>query len=74
LITQEMRQQVLEAKNRLENYVKALSKFFEDVHNLDSPNTALELAEDLQCRKPLETTDAGKGVVGARAEDDLGGL
>ena len=60
LITRQMRQQIVEAKKQLDDYVSCLGEFFDDVTKLQSLDTALELAEDLQCREPLETWDARK--------------
>jgi hypothetical protein len=60
LITRQMRQQIVEAKKQLDDYVSCLCEFFDDVKKLQSLDTALDLAEDLQCREPLETWDARK--------------
>lgn len=60
LITRQMRQQIVEAKKQLDDYVSCLDEFFDDVKKVRSLDRALELAEDLQCREPLETWDARK--------------
>jgi len=60
LITRQMRQQIVEAKKRLENYANCLNEFFADVIKVKSLDTALELSEGLQCSEPLEAAEARK--------------
>jgi hypothetical protein len=68
LITRQMRQQIVEAKKRLEHYANCFGEFFDDVTKLASLNTAMQLAEDLQCD---ETAEARKKRKKAEAEEDL---
>ena len=60
MITRQMRQQIVEAKKRLENYANCLDEFFDDVVKLTSLDTAKQLAEDLLCYEPLKTAAAQK--------------
>jgi hypothetical protein len=60
LITPQMRQQIIDTKKRLEDFVRCLSVFFDDVNTLNSFQTALETAEDLRDRRRLETWEARK--------------
>jgi hypothetical protein len=71
LITLEMRKRVVEAKTKLDDYAKCLGKFFHDVTELQSLDTAMELAEDLQCDEPLETAEAHKKREAAVEDEDL---
>ena len=71
LITRQMRQQIVEAKKRLENYASCLDEFFDDVVELTSLDTAKQLAEDLLCYEPLKTAAARKKRENAAAEEDL---
>jgi hypothetical protein len=71
LVTRQMRQQIVEAKKRLENYANCLDEFFDDVTKVRSLDTALELAEDLQCLEPLETWEARKEREEAEREEEL---
>ena len=70
-------QQIVEAKKRLENYANSLGGFFDDVTKLASLDTAMQLAEDLQCDAPLETAAArkkrkkAKAAAAAEAAEDL---
>jgi hypothetical protein len=66
-----MREQIVEAKKRLENYANCLDEFFDDVTRLGSLDTALELAEDQQCLEPLETWEARKEREEAEREEEL---
>ena len=60
LTTPQMRQQIVEAIEKLEDYAGCLREFFDDVTELGTLDRALELAEDLLCAEPLETWDARK--------------
>jgi hypothetical protein len=73
LITREMRQQIVEAKRRLENYANCLDEFFDDVVKLANLDTAMQLAEDLLCYGPLKiaATRKKREKAEAAAEEDL---
>jgi hypothetical protein len=60
LITRQMRQQIIEAKKRLENYANCLNEFFADVTKVKSLDTVIKLSDDLQYSEPLETAEARK--------------
>ncbi len=69
LITQQMRQQVVDAQKRLDKFASCLREFSDDVSKLKSLGMAMELAEGLQCDEPLENADARKKR--EEAEQDL---
>ncbi len=55
LITRQMRQQIVDAKKEIANYARVLTEFLDDVAKLESHNIAMEWADGLKCRKPLES-------------------
>ncbi len=69
LITQQMRQQVIDAQKRLDKFASCLWEFLDDVAKLKSLGMAIQLAEGLQCDEPLETAEARKKR--EEAEQDL---
>jgi hypothetical protein len=74
LITRPMRQQLVEAIKRLDEYHGCLTGFLNDLSKLESFHTASRLAEDLQRDRPLETAEARRRRKEAEAEDELDGL
>jgi hypothetical protein len=74
MITRPMRQQLVEATKRLDEYHGCLAELVNDLTKLESFHTALRLAEDLQSDRPLETAEARKKREEAEAENDLDGL
>jgi hypothetical protein len=80
MITQPMRQQLVEAIKRLDEYHGCLTELVDDLSELESFDTALRLAQDLQSDRPLETAEARKkreeaeAEAEGEAEDDLDGL
>ena len=82
MITRPMRQQLVEAIKRLDEYHGCLTELLDDLSKLESFETALGLAKDLQSDRPLETAEARKkrkeaeteAEAEAEAEDDLDGL
>ena len=74
MITRPMRQQLVEAIKRLDEYHGSLAKLVNDLTKLECFHTALRLAQDLQSGRPLETAAARKKRKEAEADDDLDGL
>ncbi len=66
LITPKMGQQIIEAKETLEEYANCLGEFINDVKKVKSFGDAIELAESLHCSDPLETSETRK----KREEED----
>ena len=69
MITRPMRQQLVEAMKRLVEYRGCLTGFLNDLTKLESFETALGLAEELQCDRPLETPEGRKEREEAEAEE-----
>jgi hypothetical protein len=76
MITQPMRQQLVEAIKRLDEYHGCLTELLVDLSKLESFDTAWGFAKDLQSNRPLETAEARKKrrEAEAEAQDDLDGL
>lgn len=74
LVTRPMVQQVTEATERLEEYARCLGAFVDDVVKLDSFNTVVAVAQELQDREPFDTKKPREIVVEPRLEDELDGL
>jgi hypothetical protein len=60
IITRPMRQQLVEAVTRLDEYHTCLVAVLNDLTKLESFNSAWELAEHLQSDRPLETAESCK--------------
>jgi hypothetical protein len=69
MITRPMRQQLVEAIKRLDEYHGCLTELLDDLSKLESFHTALGLAEDLQCDRPLETAETRKKREEAEVEE-----
>ena len=65
-----MRQQLVEAAKRLDEYHGCLMELVADLSKLESFDTAVRFAEDLQSDRPLETAVARKKREEAEAEAD----
>lgn len=74
MIARPMRQQLVEAIKRMDEYYGCLTALVNDLSKLESFDTAARLAEDLQRERPLETAAARKKRKEAEADDDLDGL
>jgi len=76
MITQPMRQQLVEAIKRLDEYHGCLTELLVNLSKLESFDTAWGFAKDLQSNRPLETAEARKKrrEAEAEAQDDLDGL
>jgi hypothetical protein len=80
MITRPMRQQLVKAIERLDEYHGCLSELVADLSKRESFDAAVRFAEDLQSDRPLETAEARKkreeaeAEAGADADDDLDGL
>jgi hypothetical protein len=76
MITRPMRQQLVEAIKRLDEYHGCLTALVDDLSKLESFETAWGFAKGLQSNRPLETAEARKKrkEAEAEAEDDLDGL
>ena len=74
MIARPMRQQLVEAIKRVDEYHRCLAELVEDLSKLESFDTAERLAEGLQRDRPLETAAARKKRKEAEADDDLDGL
>ena len=80
MITRPMRQQLVKAIDRLNEYHGCLSELVADLSKRESFDAAVRFAEDLQSDRPLETAEARKkreeaeAEAGADADDDLDGL
>ncbi len=68
VITRPMRQQLVETI-KMDEYHGCVIEFVNDLAKLESFHTALRLAEDLQCCRPLETAEARKKREEAEAEE-----
>jgi hypothetical protein len=69
LITPEMRQQIIKAKKRLDDYANGVGAFIDDVKKIKSFGLAIELADDLAYDEPLETLEMRKKREQEEVED-----
>lgn len=69
MITRPMRQQLVEAIKRLDEYHVCLTELLDDLSKLESFETAWGFARDLQSNRPLETAEARKKREEAEAEE-----
>jgi hypothetical protein len=70
LITPQMRQQIIKAKKRLDDYANGLGAFIDDVKKIKSFGVAIELADDLAYDEPLETLEMRKKREQEAADDE----